>query len=383
MKIKISKQHTIRILLFIVYNLTYVMFTQGYINQSINLAVLFCIVLFNLVSLFVKFNGTFKKAQLYFWDESKLMLFSVLTFAIISLIIQISHKRIELSYLSSYLYLILPVLFAFTWVNTEKSENLMIYFYIFLGRFILSFLLNNINNLSINAIKMISFSDSQSSMFESSDAHGFFILIIVFLSKNKKVAAWVSAAFCLLTFKRLSFILTPVLLLGFKFISQKMPSKGVVRICKCFFIVSPFILSFLLKNVVTINEMFGLDLDLLTTGRFSIVSYVLDNMKEFNGFGSISAFMKEHPWGQYITVTQMHCDVLQLYFETTILGVIVYFNNLFNMGKKDYIRFFLILYFAFEMLPSHFIDVLYVWMLLYMFMAMQDTQQDNKNTIGR
>lgn len=361
-----------KLILFILYNLAYVFYMLEYIGRSVNLALLLLFVMYNTVDLLHRSRFVLRKSKSVFWNDTKGMLGTFLVFAIISIIIQIYHKDLELSYASYYLYLVLPVVAAFTWANTVESNKMMAYFYVFLGRFILYFLLNNLPNLSLSAISMITFNDSKSSIFESSDAHMFFILMIIFMSQNKKIPAWISGLFCMLSFKRLSFILTPIFLIFYRLLPEGRVNKKAVNICKFIFIISPFIVLFLFNNIKLINSTFGIDLNSFSSERFTLIEYVMKNMKFFNGYGSITDFMTNNPYGDYITVCYMHCDVLQLYWETTIIGVVLYFYNFLNIGKHDYMRFIIVLYFAFEMLTSHFIDVLAAWIILYMFAAMQE-----------
>ena len=365
------------LILFILYNLAYVLYMAGYIPRSINLILLAVFILANAGDLLFRTKGKLG-SRLCFWNETKRMLFSFFAFAIISLIIQIIHMNVDLSLASYYLYLIMPLIAAFVWANNVKEDKQFIYFYVFLGRFILSFLLNNAGNISANAIRAITFSNSLSSAFESSDAHCFFILMIIYLYNNKKVLAIISGILCMLCFKRLCFVLTPVILICYRFIPRKEVSKKLILLSAIIFTISPLAVYYLTNNITVISSSLGIDLDLFSSGRFSIINYVISNIGQYNGYGSIASFLDKHPYGIYIRVAQMHCDVLQILLETTIIGIGIFFYNLFGIAKFDYTRYLLVLYFAVEMVSSHFVDVLAAWMILYMFCAMQDKEYLNQ-----
>ncbi|SET02247.1 hypothetical protein SAMN04487771_1003100 [[Clostridium] aminophilum] len=360
-----------KLILFFLYNLAFVLYMAGYIPRYVNLMLLAIFIIVNGGEVLKKSKGKIGK-KMCFWKETKLMMTSFLAFAIISFIIQIIHFRIELSLITYYLYLVTPLIAAFVWVNNVKKEKLFLYFYVFLARFILNFLLNNAGNISINAISAITIRDSLSSAFESSDAHCFFILMIIFLYYERKTLSIICGLLCMLCFKRLCFILTPIILICYKWIPRKEVNKTLIDVSTVVFIISPLVVYYLTQNLISISSALGIDLDLFSSGRFSIINYVMNNIDQYNGYGSISAYLDQYPYGFFIRITQMHCDVLQIFLETTILGVAIYFYNLFRISRIDYTRYIIVLYFAIEMVFSHFVDVLAAWMILYMFCAMQD-----------
>lgn len=376
------KQINCKLLLFTLYNLTYVLYMIGLIGRYVNLSLLFIFVLVNSIDLLRKTKGVLRKTELSFWSQTQGMLFSFFVFAMISVVVQVVHGSIQISYLSSYVHLLLPLIATFVWANTTDANNQMAYFYVFLARFVLNFLINNIGQLSISAISTISFSDSMSSAFESSDAHCFFILMIIFLHRKKRWPAIISGLFCMLCFKRLCFVLTPIVFFTYHLWAQKKPSKAFINILKFGFSLSPFIVLFIINNADMLSDTIGIDIDLFASGRLSIIRYVMNNLETYNGFGTISAFLQQQPWGTYISVSQMHCDLLQIFLETSLIGVVVYIWNLFEIGKYDLVRCFLVLYFAFELLTSHFMDVLAVWLLLYMFCASLDCEEKKREVIA-
>ena len=364
--------------LFALYNLLYVLYMNGTVIRSLNLAVLILLITYYGIRTVVITNGKLDFSKMDFSNEFIGIARSIFVFLTISILKQSINLNLRLEYASFYLYLIVPWLFAFLWANNVTSENRMTYIYIMFARFVLSFTLNNLSNISLNAIREISFSNSLSSIFESSDAHCFFILMILFLYSEKKALAFVSGLLCMLSFKRLCFILTPVFFLGYKFFSNKKASKDLVSTSKIIFMVSPIIILTIVNNEEQINSMFGIDLNYFTTGRINLIKYVLYNMEAFDGFGAVSAFMVKKPWGTYHKIISMHCDVLQIFLETTILGLGFYINSVFNLVRKNMIVYILVLYFAIEMTVSHFIDFLAAWMLLYMVIIILNYSHSEK-----
>ncbi len=359
-----------KLILFVLYNLAYVFYMTGYLPRMINLILLSVFVLWNGVEVIYKNKGKIG-SKLCFWNETKGIMFAVLLIAVVSIVIQIIHLNIDLSLFSYYLYLIIPITTAFVWINNTNESQRFIYFYVFFARFLLSFILNNFGKLSVNAISSITFGDSFSSKFETSDAHCFFLLMLVFLAYKKRTAAIFSGLLCMLCFKRLCFILTPILFFAFRFIPRKKPSEKLIKILTLVFIISPIIIYFISQNVQVISNSLGLDIDKFASGRFSLIQYAVDGMQgSYNGYGSISAYLEKHPYGEYIQITDVHCDVLRMLFETTIIGVSSFFIYFFKLAKKNYLVLIIVCYFSLEMVVSHFVDVLAVWLILYMFCAM-------------
>lgn len=354
------------VLLFSLYNLFYVFYMNGMVGRSLNLVVMVILIAYFGIKVGVKTKGKLKLNQMYFGKEFIWIGKSLLVILVISLLEQLVYMNIKLEYTSFYLYIVIPWLFAFLWANSVKPEHRMIYLYIMFSRFVLSFVMNNLGSISVNSIMAISFSNSMSSMFESSDAHCFFILMILFLICEKRVLAIISGILCMLCFKRLCFILTPVLFFGYRFLADKTAGKHLLIASKIVFIVSPVIIILIVNNAEQISSILGFELDFFASGRISLVRYVLTRMDRYDGFGAISAFMAKNPWGAYARIQQMHCDMLQIYLETTIIGLAAYVNSLFNLVRKNLIVYFLVLYFALEMFTSHFIDFLAAWVLLYM-----------------
>jgi hypothetical protein len=356
-----------KLCLFLAYNLAYVFYMVGYIGRNVNLMMLLVFVLVNVWEFLYRSHGVFSKKRTFFWREFVLVFYIIAFFVFITFVIQFVNGDVSLSQLSSIIYLVLPPVAAFFWINTTRENKRNTYFYIFLARFILNFLIKNMGNLNMAAVKAIAWSKSSSSLFESSDAHSFLLLMLVFLYINNKKLSLVSGIFCMLCFKRLTFILVPLLFIFYRFIPDKRVNKYILNGTKLFFYISPFLILLIVKNTDLISSLLGIDIDAFSSGRLSLIHYVFSNISTFNGYGTILSFMEKYPLGTYIQVSSMHCDLLQIYLETTIVGTIIFTNNLFEVAKKNYKPFLIMVYIFVEMFLSHFIDVLAVWLIFYMF----------------
>ena len=335
-------QCKIRYFVFILYNFLYVTYMLGYTSQTYYLGTLILFCLMNLFMI-VKKGGILKKAL----REFKLGMGYVLVFFIISIVIQIYNMDFQSYLYSGLLRISLPILNAFLFVNSVDSKDYKYFFNVLLARFALNFVWEFYKDFNFAGLLSISWSESSSSM-ESSMAHDFIVMEVYFLSRKDNKKAFVSMLLCMLSMKRLSFILAPIL----------------------------FVLA---KNFF--QNVFNMDLNLKMGGRIAIYDTVVNNIPYFNGYGSINAFLSKFVYsvfGTYWNAT-LHNDFIRIYYETTIVGVVVLANNLVELSKKNYWNFIIVAYLIFVGITSHILNYFSVWVTFYMIiMCTQKESDENK-----
>ena len=374
-KITYSK---LKLMVFFLYNMAYVFYMVGYIRREINLAILAIFIgmcIFEYVKKPVK--------EVHFAKERNLSVGIILSFIIISLVIQLFNNDIKMYLWSAILYNIIPILLSFFLINTVKKEECIKYFYIFFLRTASNFILGNLNNFTLNNILAINWNDSHSSVFESALAHEFLILEIIFLYLKKNKISFISMFFCMLSFKRISFILAASIYLGYwllrknekiksniKIFLEKSPQKKYIYSCILIMILLPFILNWMVSNDgLSYFSSKGINLNKFTTGRVDLVRQVKNNMPYYNGYGSTDNYLKKHPNRMYSNLGSMHCDLLKLYYEVTELGVMIYIINTVKIFGKKNITFLMLMYLLLEVVSSHFIDQIGVWNMFFFFTA--------------
>ena len=333
MKIKLPKCK-FRLFIFILYNLFFVLYMA---NKISNIYYLVTISFFCLTNLFMLLT---KKIKIkYGFKEFKLGVTYVAVLFIISLIIQFYHGNFGFRYLfNDIIRMILPIINAFLFVNTIDKKDFPIFFNVFLLRFILQFVFINLTTISINSILSISWITS-SSLMESSLAHDFMIMEMYYLMNKEKNKALICLIFCMLSMKRLSFILAPLLFIISKYIDKNEVKGKVYNFVKIITILSPIIVLLLYSNkaqYIFLNN-FGIDLNSLMTGRIKIYNILSNNIPYYNGLGSINNFLSSFVKSNYGTTWNgiLHNDFLRLYLETTIIGVFFVANNLIEISKKN------------------------------------------------
>ena len=371
MKLKISKRYfNRRIILFAIYNLIYVFYMTGFLPRSANLISL---VLFTAVCCF----DLVPKRKYRYINEIKLIIVPIIVMIIISFVKQAYYNDFSLSRMTSILYLILPAIDAFAIINTAKDKKeLEEYIYIMFFRMILLFLLQNRGNFTLNALMAITFSNSDSSVFESSMAHELFFMMIVFKYLKKDKLAILSAIVCMLCFKRLSFLLSLVVLIFYRRIPEKKAVNKIILSCaKVLFVISPFLILFLVSNsgISWVSITFGLDLNVFSTGRVYYINLVQRNMQYFLGYGATHEYLAHIYRDDY--VTSIHCDVVRIMWECSIVSLIVYVNNMIELVKKNYVLFFIMMYSLLECVISHFMEGMTTWLLIYIFIYLVNSDQ--------
>jgi hypothetical protein len=361
----------LRMILFLLYNLAYVFYMCEYIPRIINLTLLVIFNVVNIIKYIGKYDVTIGKKNVFYY-ETKNVFIAITTIWIISTIIQLINLDVEMYLYSSLMYLVLPVVTAYLWANTTNDDERIYYFYILLLKNIIHFLLLFYSTLSMSTIRSISWNNSFSSAFESSMAHDFLFLTVIFMYYNKKAFAIISAALCMLSFKRLSFILVIAVIVFYRFIPKnRIVGKRLLNITKVCFCVAPLFILYMLSDSgqSEFYNLFGITLDEFTSGRVQIINMVLDNIKTFNGFGTTIAFFQNSasPWLNQLG--GMHCDLLRLYLEVTLVGEVIFINLYFNAAKKSFIVYFMMLYLFLELLTSHMLQNLSVWVIFFMFAA--------------
>ena len=355
----------------------------GYISRTVNLSLLVVFIGLNLLEYMKKNNWILLSRKDLFRSEFIDSMIIVFAFLMISLVIQIYNKEFRTYLFSELLYNILPPLVAFFWINTTEKNERYTYFILLLVRNLIYFVFANIGSFTLANILAISWNDSKSSVFETPYAHDFFFLEIIFLTFGKEFIAVICMILCMLNFKRISFILSGIVMIAYILLKKNKKVKSILsnsfplnkKICFIILFVLcllPMCIEWLnsAKGQETIYELFQLNLNDFTTGRTGVMNYVVNNIGHFNGYGSSDYFMENSPNETYRLLGSMHCDILKIYLETTIVGVIVYFGKLIKIARKNWIVFLMLVYMIFELVFSHFIDVLSVWMLFFMFTAM-------------
>ncbi|GHU61329.1 hypothetical protein FACS189418_0810 [Clostridia bacterium] len=383
-----------RLVCFAAYNFAYILYMLSYISQNIYLFLLFVFCCLNATIYFLSYlnqiGKTLGKRTL------KLSLSYVVTFLVISLGMQIFNGDFS-SYLWVGLFRItLPIVSAFFWINTVKESEQKYFFDLLLLRFILHFLWSNLEHMNWQTLLSMSWSNSYSD-FESSLAHDFFILECYFLWKKERKRSFISMIFCMLSMKRLSFVLAPLLFVfdllpvyfprfckRIKFFQQESKKRKVsslwANLLKIVVIVSPLFMVALYSPAGQdlFYSLFKKDLNVFMSGRVSIYYTLVEAIPYYNGYGSVNHFLSSYVasvFGTYWNAV-LHNDYIRIYLETGILGVIAITHSLVELSRKEYWIFVMMVYLMVVAITSHIFNYFSVWVTFYMIVFQLNTERE-------
>ncbi len=304
-----------------------------------------------------------KKKKMYGY-EIKQILYIFLTFAFISIFFQILNKNILIETYKELFLFILPGLIAFCIFNVEKEDR-SFYFDMLFIVLCIKFILSFGSDLSIESIKSISFTNSYSP-FESSDAAIFLPLYTLFFLRKNKTKCILAGIFTILSFKRLDVIYVLLFPIIMMFVDKnKTVNKKIIKILKITFIISPFLIEAMLEDSFAraFYNYFKIDFNKFTMGRFDIINYIVDINLTNYGLGTTTSFLESNPING---ITNMHCDLLRIYIETSIFGLIFFVNNMFNIVKNNTIACILMTFCFFVLFTSHCLTVFMIWLAMYL-----------------
>ncbi len=371
----------IRFLIFILYNLFYVFYMMGYLSQIYYLGTM---ILFCAMNAFI----LFRKGRLKYKGERELKLGAsyVLVFFLISSFIQCIHLDFQLYLISGIIRIALPIINAFLFVNAVDDKDQNAFFDVLLARFVVHFLWSNISNFNLRSLLSISWGESFSS-YESSMAHDFIIMEMYYLFRNERRKSLICMILCMLSMKRISFIMAPVIFI----FSRKIPigikvKKGLLLALKSAAIISPIILILIYTSEFQnwFLSVFHISLNTLMSGRPRIYEIMRDNMPYINGYGSINSFLEQYVMFQFGTTWNaiLHNDFLRIFYETTIVGLVVVANNLVEIAKKEYWLYFMIMYLFLVAITSHIFNYFSVWVTFYMIVMRHQTLMPKEASIN-
>lgn len=328
--------------------------------------------LLHLMFLAIIFGLKHKKEKLVFSYEFKKLTILMVFFLLISIFFQFINNKILMNTYKELFYIFFPILYVFLIANVEEKKDLKFYFY-FTGIVFMSvFLIRAIPNLNLANILSISFIKSYSP-FEGIGSADIFLIVYIFsiISGNKKMAI-LSFVFCVLSFKRLHVIMAIIFPLIYILINRKKISfinNKVYNATKIVFIISPILINLLTSNDFSnwFKNNTGIDFNSFTMGRFYTINYIIDNKFENLGLGTITTvLLQERNLDPYLA-DDLHCDLMRIYLETTIIGLYLLVSKYFKITRKNIYNYIIITFSFVVMFSSHILTTFIYWIFVYLF----------------
>lgn len=305
-----------------------------------------------------------------YYIEAKAFIKAIGVLLIITIIMQVQNGFRSFSYIE-FAYLLLPLGFSIILVATDYECITRILdnsFYIVTMAFIISYLdiLTPANILSISFVNSYSpFENSNSLMYVCFELY----FLVRYGGRNHK--SFICLLLTILTFKRIVVIKAILIYVFVPMLKKKSVPKWLFWSALIVFCILPIGLQIFYSDsfATMVSSMYNIDMNQLTMDRYRRTNYVLDNLEQIKyGYGSVTYFLT-HFFGTGIFENRsLHCDILRIYLECTIIGTIGYNYFSFSVARNNIISFILMFHIFTEMVINHPIGAGCVgnWIILYM-----------------
>ncbi|MBR3150127.1 MAG: hypothetical protein IKF64_08150 [Eubacterium sp.] len=318
-----------------------------------------------------------KRKNLRAYKEAKYVVIVCIVLYLISIIMQISHLSFKLYSVGEIYYLIIPLLYGVTVFNNINSDDVDTIMYLTLAVCLFSYFFWTMQmdtfTLS-NMIKMFDlrnlFIKSISPVGESDLANYFMLLYLYFTYRKKRVATVLSAVGVFFGYKRFAVLFLIIFIIVLRFVPRyKKVNKVFIYTAIAVFLVLPFVTYFLCSDEFAnwFYMKFKVDFNEFTMTRFYLINLLIDSHITNYGLGTTTAFLNRLT-GAAKSAGNLHNDIFRIYYETTIVGSLVFTYNYFKMSEKSWFTFMTMLYIFAELFGAHFIGpgTTSFWMVAYL-----------------
>lgn len=323
--------------------------------------------------LFGIFQFKYKKEKTIYNKELFNILIVIITIVVISLVMIIISGKFYSSFFESIIKLSLPIIYVYLVLNLFEFKDI---YRCMCGTLILSFigyiLEIGISNFTINNFMKIDFLRSYSP-FESHFSAGTSIAMCAFFMyyRKNKVFKYMSLLFAILTFKRMAVIFSLSLLFLPRIINiNKDIKRKYKNIIKIIFVVLTLGYFWLLTSQASdfFEKIFGQSQASVTMGRSDFLQSLLNMNFVSSGYGSISNTLGRG----------LEMDLISIYLETTIIGLIVFINGYWNCAGNKIYTFIYMMFQFLNLLVSHSLSNSFNWILAFLIIGCISYKKDEE-----
>lgn len=264
------------------------------------------------------------------------------------------------------LLMTLPIIYAFTIVNTLRFRQIDTCIMVVLLASIIAYFVNLHMTLSqiVSALLSVNPAESYSALESSSFAGVSIALALYYLYfRRNKLGCILSFVFVFFTFKRLAMVTALVLLVLPRFVDCSKPiSRRMLRFTKVTVFAVALLYFWLMTPVGAswVQSRWNVDINSFTMGRSWRFGLLWNDPHFVNtGLGSTWTFLDSH-YG-----FSMEMDIVRLLIEVTPIGVAVLINNMFDLVRSNRYCFIVMLYLFFNLIMSHSLADMFSWLMYY------------------
>ncbi|OUQ00227.1 hypothetical protein [Lactobacillus gallinarum] len=266
-----------------------------------------------------------------------------------------------------------PIIFAYLISNSISKEQIYKVFEYFLVISFLIFLVDEIRagHFNFSEIFTLSLSNSTGSEMESNYFSPTAMSLCLFFGyfRKKKWPLILSIIYVLLTYKRLMFFYSIlIMVVSFTWRNKKIKSwiKYIAGILFFVLVVYFIQLNIGIKSSTFVYNLFGMNLNDFTMGRTWMFQNIYKAVFPKMGLFSIINVPFQNP----------EMDLPIMYLEMGYIAIVATILFLLKLSKNSLYNFLIIIFILLEMLTSHWLDITFFWIVVYITIGY--INEDNK-----
>ena len=304
--------------------------------------------------------------RLYTFNYEIIRIMSVLLALIFISFIYMAINGFATFWISETYFFIAPPLFVYVIFKKNYTlERFERFLNLFMNVITVLFFVFVVQRLLSGRVLYFSFTESESP-FELEIAHVFLLLYIFYTVIGNGKRRIITAICCILAWKRMCLVYLVVFtVLHWKIKNKNVPQKYYVIITALFAVI-PALMQIVLTDSFSawFYNAFGIDLVDFMQFRFQSLTTAFQSGIKSQGLGTY--LYVDVPWyGSYVHMN-MHNDIVRLYLEVSIIGLVIFLYGMASIARNMYS--FLVMVFMFiELAASHMLGNGSVpfWILAY------------------
>lgn len=296
-----------------------------------------------------------------------------------SLILSAQHGSVDSEVLNELMRLIMPVILAYVVLNslTEHQINACMIWVLIVC--IIGYLLNLMRSgVTLASLAEMNFSTSESPTEDSGFAMISLVLALYFLYfRENVILSVISVVFCILTFKRLAIVICLLAVIISCFFPKLMNlsiSPHIRTVLKILTIALTGLWYWLLlpQQQPLFIHMFGEDPTILTSGRSSVLRYLLSEHFRSYGFGSATAFIYR-TWH-----VPFEMDLIKIALELTPFALVIFIWLFWDIAGTSFWGYCIVGYLMLNMITSDSLSSNFSFVLMYIMIGLVNASQTSE-----
>lgn len=307
-----------------------------------------------------------------FNDEMKSILAMAGVFLLLSIYYMIKNNGVHMVTFEGIFRIMLPMVVAYAVLNVMMLNDIYKLMTVLLVVTFVGYLISQgLENLTLENLMSISLVESYSpfeSNYFSPTAVGFCLFFCYY--RRNKFLTLLSVVFTIMTFKRFMIIYSLFLFLTGWLLKKlkKMPKILEVIFGLIFFGITIFYIQLMLGDVEDIiYQILGISANQFTMGRAWLMNDLI-----FRGFESTGFYTTT------LNYRSIEMDFPQIYLEMGYFSIIATIYFLLRLVKQNWYNFFVIVFCLVQLLTSHWFDITYFWIVMYITIGCVAYKSDDK-----